>query len=275
MHALTSFLDGEANRVVDTFRKRDEMDRILASLRTASDLETAEAALSAVGEVLDMPFAYWVPDTSSPYCSPRVDAFARAHGWPVQLLELWWKRHAALKMPLYIRCRFEHLPFIVSLDHKRRRDAGRDSPDEVQITSLIRDMGVRSMLVVPLHLSKGRIGMVMWAGAGSAESVEDIVEDFEGDLIAIGYRFMGISTKALDGPVHVHDERSRLTPREWDCVRTLAQGYREAEVAELIGIKHVTVRFHLENVVHKFGCKTRTQAVALLAQLGLIGPIGA
>jgi DNA-binding CsgD family transcriptional regulator len=65
-----------------------------------------------------------------------------------------------------------------------------------------------------------------------------------------------------------------LTPREWDCARTLAQGYREAEIAELIGIKQVTVRFHLDNIVQKFGCKTRTQAVALLAQLGLLGPIG-
>ena len=65
-----------------------------------------------------------------------------------------------------------------------------------------------------------------------------------------------------------------LTPREWDCLRTLAQGYREAEVAEVTGITKSTVRYHLENVVQKLGCKNRVQALALAAQLGLLGPVG-
>ena len=83
---------------------------------------------------------------------------------------------------------------------------------------------------------------------------------------------MRIASRSLPSKV---DERSRLTPREWDCARTLAQGYREAEIADIIGISKLTVRYHLDNIVKKFGCKTRAQAIALLAQLGLLGPIGA
>jgi DNA-binding CsgD family transcriptional regulator len=268
MDALTNFHSHEA------YNTRDAIDRILVDLRAATDLDGGEAALNAVADILEMPLACWVPDTSHPYETPKMDAYARSRGWPDELLKLWWSRHAALKMPFYIRCRFEHLPFVVSLDQKRHRDASRMTPEEVRITALIREMGVKSLLVVPLHLSKGRIAMVVWAGPRSSGGLLEVIGGLEGDLLAIGYHFMRIASKSLGGPIDVHDERSRLTPREWDCVRTLAQGYREAEIAELIGIKQVTVRFHLDNIVHKFGCKTRTQAVALLAQLGLLGPIG-
>jgi DNA-binding CsgD family transcriptional regulator len=215
-----------------------------------------------------------VPDTSHPYELPEMDAYARERGWPDDILKLWWSRHLALKMPFYIRCRFEHLPFVASIDQKRHRNPARVCPEEAQITAILRDMGIRTMLVLPLHLSKGRVAMVVWAGARKASEVLETIEGLEGDLLAVGYHFMRIANHSLGAESHSGDERSRLTPREWDCALTLAQGYREAEIAELIGIKKVTVRFHLDNVVQKFGCKTRTHAVALLAQLGLLGPIG-
>ena len=101
-----------------------------------------------------------------------------------------------------------------------------------------------------------------------------MIAGLEGDLLALGYHFMRIVRHELGGETRVAEERSRLTPREWDCIRTLAQGYREVEIGDLMGISKVTVRFHLDNVVHKFGCRTRSQAVALLGQLGLLGSIG-
>ncbi|SEE77234.1 Autoinducer binding domain-containing protein [Rhizobiales bacterium GAS191] len=253
---------------------RKAIDRILADLRAATELKAAEASLSALADLFELPWACWVPDTSHPYRLPEMEAYARERGWPDELLDLWWSRHLALKMPFYIRCRFEHLPFVVSLDRKRHRNPSRMSSEEAQATAILRDMGIRAMLVLPLHLSKGRVAMVVWAGARRATGLLEAFADYEGDLLAAGYYFMRIADRSLGGASSSWDERSRLTPREWDCARTLAQGYREAEIAELIGIKKVTVRFHLDNIVQKFGCKTRTQAVALLAQLGLLGPIG-
>ena len=254
---------------------RETVDQILKDLRLATDLKAGEAALDAIAELLDLPWACWVPDTSHPYELPEMDAYARSKGWPDELLKLWWSRHAALKMPFYIRCRFEHLPFVVSLDQKRHRNPSRMCPEEAQVTALTRSVGISTLLVVPLHLSKGRVAMIVWAGSRRTNDLVDVIRGLEGDLLAIGYHFMRIAVHFLSGGAQdPADERSRLTPREWDCARTLAQGYREAEIAELIGIKKVTVRFHLDNVVEKFGCKTRTQAVALLAQLGLLGPIG-
>jgi DNA-binding CsgD family transcriptional regulator len=266
-----------ARAVIDPLRgdvneTREALESILANLRSATDLKAGEAALDAVADLLGLPWACWVPDTSHPYELPQMDAFARAHGWPDELLKLWWSRHAALKMPFYIRCRFEHLPFLVALDHRHHLD--RASREQTQITELIHGMGVKTLLVVPLHLSKGQVAIIVWAGHRKMDELTPVLEGIEGDLLAIGHRFMRIASHSLNSVSDGVNERSRLTPREWDCVRTLAQGYREAEIASLIGIKKATVRFHLDNVVDKFGCKTRAQAAALLGQLGLLGPIG-
>jgi LuxR family quorum-sensing system transcriptional regulator CciR len=259
--------------IAEATKAREALEDILADMRAATDLKTGEAALDAVATVLGLPRACWVPDTSHPYELPQMDAYARAHGWPDELLKLWWSRHAALKMPFYIRCRFEQLPFIVSLGQRHALD--RACREQTQITQLIHRMGVTTLLVVPLHLAKGQVGMIVWAGNCKADGLAELVTGIEGDLLAIGHRFMRIASHSLNSAVNGVNERSRLTPREWDCVRTLAQGYREAEIANLIGIKKATVRFHLDNVVDKFGCRTRAQAVALLGQLGLLGPIGA
>jgi DNA-binding CsgD family transcriptional regulator len=267
----TALAESAVDRIHGT---REAVDRILTELRLAHDLKAGEAALDAIADLLGLPWACWVPDTSHPYELPEMDAYARSKGWPDELLKLWWSRHAALKMPFYIRCRFEQLPFVISLDHKRHRNPSRMCPEETRITALIKDMGVTTLLVVPLHLAKGQVAMIVWAGSRRASDLMEVIAGLEGDLLAIGYHFMRIASHSLGRTREPGDERSRLTPREWDCARTLAQGYREAEIAELIGIKKVTVRFHLDNVVEKFGCKTRTQAVALLAQLGLLGPIG-
>ncbi len=101
---------------------REALEGILADLRVATTLKAGEAALDAVAVLLGLPWACWVPDTSHPYELPQMDAYARAHGWPDELLKIWWSRHAALKMPFYIRCRFEQLPFLISLDHRHHLD---------------------------------------------------------------------------------------------------------------------------------------------------------
>ena len=66
----------------------------------------------------------------------------------------------------------------------------------------------------------------------------------------------------------------QLTPREWDCLRLIAQGFRDADVARLIGISPTTARYYIDQAVRKMNAANRTHAVALAAQLGLLGPIG-
>jgi DNA-binding CsgD family transcriptional regulator len=253
---------------------RTALAHIIQDLQDAHELHTAEAALDDVANVLDMPWACWVSDTSHPYYCREMDEFARNRGWPEELLSLWWNKHAALKMPFYIRCRFEHLPFVSSLKSKHKADASPVSSEHARVSKLVSGMGVSTMLTVPVHLPKGQVAMVTWAGSRSVDSLKALLGSVTGDLLGVCHLFMRVANSKLDRGGVASEERSRLTPREWDCLRTLAQGYREAEIAAIAGISKATVRYHLDNIVQKFGCRNRLQAAALVAQLGLLGPIG-
>jgi DNA-binding CsgD family transcriptional regulator len=260
--------------VSDYYNLLPRFQSVLTELSASRTLEAGERALDQVSEILGLPYPAWVSDVANPYYSSRLDRFAKERGWPEELMELWWDRNAALKMPLYIRCRFEHLPFVSCLE-KRPHNSTRAAHEEHRIGDILRGMGATVMLTVPIHLPKSQIAMMTWAGNQCPNELRRILPAISGHLLGIGHFLMGAAQQDKESACFNLAERSHLTPREWDCIRTLAQGYREAEVADLNSISKVTVRFHLDNVMQKFGCRTRTQAVALAAQLGLLGPIGA
>ena len=57
---------------------------------------------------------------------------------------------------------------------------------------------------------------------------------------------------------------SALTPREREVLELVADGLRNAEIAEALWVTPATVRKHLENVYEKLGVHTRTAAAAHL-----------
>jgi DNA-binding CsgD family transcriptional regulator len=243
-------------------------------IHSAQELADGEAALDKIADALDMPWPCWVHDISYPYFCPHQDSYSRRREWPDELLDMWWSRHVALKMPFYIRCRVEHLPFVTVLNHKSRRAPARISREHQLVNELMASIGITSMLTVPLHLPKGQIAMLTWGGNCDPGELNDVLGGITGHLLAVGHNFMRIYKSQIGKSRDLSAERVRLTPREWDCLRTLAQGYRDLEIAEVTGISKATVRFHLDNVVEKFGCRDRIQAVAIAAQLGLLGPVG-
>lgn len=83
--------------------------------------------------------------------------------------------------------------------------------------------------------------------------------------------------------VHVHQAISRLlnlyelpaantlTERESKCLTLAAQGLRDREIADLLGISHRTVLFHLGNVRRKLEADTRAQMIARAMAMKVIG----
>ncbi len=250
---------------------RAGLARISQSLYADTSLDSAEAAIDEVGRLFDMNWVWWTPDCSHPYHCPRAQKFSREHGWPAEIMDLWQQNRLMLHSPFHIRSRFENLPFVTQPD---TRDIHHGLPGYSRLNHLIAGLGVNALLHVPVHLPKGRIGLVNWGGKQPPEDVRAVLPEVTGELLAIGHLFMRNYDAEIGQDHSVDEEKARLTLREWDCLRLLAQGYREAEAAELLGISKSTLRFHVENVVRKFGCKNRTQAVAMAAQLGLLGPIG-
>ncbi len=75
----------------------------------------------------------------------------------------------------------------------------------------------------------------------------------------------------LDPALHrLSQPSSRLTERELDVLRLLAEGFPHEEIGKTLGISSETVRTHLRKASDRLGATTRTQAVATALRMGLI-----
>ncbi|HEU5397477.1 MAG TPA: response regulator transcription factor [Verrucomicrobiae bacterium] len=55
-------------------------------------------------------------------------------------------------------------------------------------------------------------------------------------------------------------EVENLSPRERQILDLLTQGFADKEIADRLGVKHGTVRWHLQNVYEKLHVRSRTEA---------------
>jgi len=55
-------------------------------------------------------------------------------------------------------------------------------------------------------------------------------------------------------------ELENLSPREREILEFLTQGLSDKEIADRLGVKHGTVRFHLKHVYEKLHVRSRMEA---------------
>ena len=73
--------------------------------------------------------------------------------------------------------------------------------------------------------------------------------------------------KAATGP-RVDEEG--LTSRELDILRLMVAGDSNPDIAARLFVSRSTVKFHVSNILMKLGAATRTEAVAIALQRGLV-----
>ena len=61
-----------------------------------------------------------------------------------------------------------------------------------------------------------------------------------------------------------------LSSRELQCLTYLGRGLGDDEIAQLLGIKSRTVRFHLDSAKAKLGVTSRVQAISKVIRDGLV-----
>ena len=85
--------------------------------------------------------------------------------------------------------------------------------------------------------------------------------------VAAGQRYLPPATAAR---LVEAMESERLTARELDVLRLLAQGERNREIANTLGLAEPTVKIHVNNLLRKLEAKDRTEATVIALRRGLI-----
>ena len=85
--------------------------------------------------------------------------------------------------------------------------------------------------------------------------------------VAAGQRYLPPTTAAR---LVEAMESERLTAREFDVLRLLAQGERNREIADTLGLAEPTVKIHVNNLLRKLQAKDRTEAAMIALKRGLI-----
>ena len=91
-----------------------------------------------------------------------------------------------------------------------------------------------------------------------------------GDQIVTTLRADSTEGAETTGPTDLAepaDDQTRLTPREVEVLRLLAEGLEGTEIAESLGIRPGTVRTHVEHMRASLDCRTRAGLVAKGYQL--------
>jgi DNA-binding NarL/FixJ family response regulator len=113
------------------------------------------------------------------------------------------------------------------------------------------------------------------AGAESYFSLRDIGEDIAGILgrIVAGRRYCPADVKAVvDSDTYFPDMRGKLTMRETEVAKLCAVGWKNREIAKMLGISVATVKLHKVNIYRKCGGNTLVDILRYALTQGLIRP---
>lgn len=95
-----------------------------------------------------------------------------------------------------------------------------------------------------------------------------------GALLApsITRRLIGRFAGQIGTDFEMEERLKRLTPREQEVLRALANGMNNIEIADALFIGPATVKSHVSNLFSKLGLRDRAQAVVFAYESGLTKP---
>ena len=135
-----------------------------------------------------------------------------------------------------------------------------------------------SVLLLSMHDEERYLFDALKAGASGyvlkRAADEDLIEAVRS--VAAGRPFLSAITQTalVKEWVDQGDKgpRERLTPRELDVVKLIAEAYTNKQIAEILKVSEKTVESHRANVLAKLGMRDRVELVRYAIRRGLIEP---
>jgi len=158
----------------------------------------------------------------------------------------------------------QHRPDITLMDLRLSETSGLDA-----IVAIRRQHPDARMIVLTMYQGDEDIHQALAAGAATY-LLKDSLSD---DLIRV-IREVHAGGKPVGEDVRTRlMERAtlpKLTPREIDVLKLVAQGRRNKEIATLLRISDETVPVHLKNIFAKLNVNERTSAVNVALRRGIV-----
>jgi DNA-binding NarL/FixJ family response regulator len=119
-------------------------------------------------------------------------------------------------------------------------------------------LGSRVRAWLPMNSSAAEIGTAIMAAAN--------------ELLVMTQSQANRWLKSSGRPVPIDNRTTveRITPRELQVLRMLADGLGNKEIAGQLGISDHTAKFHVAQILAKLGASSRTEAVAIGIRRGLV-----
>lgn len=145
-----------------------------------------------------------------------------------------------------------------------------------ELPAVVRDLGVRSTVAVPIDAAVERHGVLLAASGTPDYFVDDDLELLEtvarwlglvGDRIALVERRTAEAGHRAGGALAV----TALTPRQREIAALIAQGLSNAEIAARLMLAPGTAANHVAQIMRRLGMRKRTQIATWVVRDGLDG----
>ena len=180
--------------------------------------------------------------------------------WPSDWIELYTRRNFLAADFGVAEARRRLAPFLWS-EALAERQLSRA---EAELWQTAKEWGWEDGLSVPIHGPGGYFALTTMGGAGFTMTPQ---------LRAAMHRLAFAAherCRHLAGAALVAPAPASLTGRELECLRWVASGKTDWEIAQILGVAATTVKTHVDQARVELNARTRPQAVARMVLSGLI-----
>ena len=242
---------------------------LLDEMRAQTDLREAARILHRSARAAGLTHVAVVTDVSHPDAprDARGESLVELLGWPAAFIDQWLERGYSARSASMVAARLRHLPFA----WPAVAPLAEPAPPSDEETVLAR-LGLTGGVIAPVRLPRGRFAVMIWLGSVDRETSERLADTAGPDFLLLAHYFLERVRESADPPA-VAEDLARMTPRELECLTLIAKGASDAEAGQALGLSERTVRFHITNATEKLGSRSRSHAVALATQLGILGSV--
>lgn len=140
--------------------------------------------------------------------------------------------------------------------------AAPGTPADVTVTDAADAVGPRTVAVLPFVHA---VDDLVRAGVTGLVLADDPLDDVVRAIHDV-HRFGGWVSPRLVSSLLPPPPPASLTGRERETLRLVAEGRENAEIAAAMFITVSAVKYHVSNLLRKFGCRDRTQLVSRLGR---------